>query len=89
MIFLFTTLLNISLSYWDLCKKILWRLQNKIKILTTNEIITSQEYEGFIDFNQFDLSSIKFPENKYFINLSVEEERKRVLGIERNKKGGH
>lgn len=56
----------------------------RMKLLLRNGMIYSEEYEGFINPEMFD--SIDFPDNKFFIDISVEEEFKRVKKLK--KEGG-
>ena len=56
----------------------------RMKLQLRNRIVYSEEYEGFVNPEMFD--SIDFPNNKYFIDISVEEEFKRVKKIK--KEGG-
>lgn len=48
----------------------------RMKLKLENNIIHSEEYDGFVSQDIFD--SIEFPKNKFFIDVSVEEEFKRV-----------
>jgi len=48
----------------------------RMKLLLKNEIVYSEEYDGFVNPKMF--NSIDFPNSKFFIDISVEEEFKRV-----------
>ena len=53
----------------------------RMKLLTKNKILVSDIYNGSINYGQLNIETIDFPEIKYFINKSVEDERNRVRNL--------
>jgi len=53
----------------------------RMKLLLKNKIIYSDEFDGFVNPKVFD--SIDFPDNKFFIDISVEDEFKRVKRLKK------